>query len=308
MRYFDLHCDTISECYLQKQSLYSNNLHVSLERAMKFSSCTQCFAVWIPDQIRGKQALDFFRKVYEFFLHECAANQNTVMRCIRSSDFQQAERGIRLGAVLTVEGGAVLAGELANVQYLASCGVRMLTLTWNGICELGDGAMTQHPKGLTAFGKCVIPELESHDIVVDISHASQSLFYDVAEIAKKPIVASHSNAKAICNHPRNLTDEQFLIIKKSGGLVGLNFHPPFLKETGTATIDDIIRHAEHFLGLNGQNVLAIGSDFDGADLPEGMTGMGETGKIFNRFLQLGYSEDLLERIFYKNAYKFFVSL
>ena len=125
----------------------------------------------------------------------------------------------------------------------------MLTLTWNGTCEFGDGAMVTHPKGLTEFGRKAIPKLEQHRIVVDISHASEPLFYDVAEIASKPLVASHSNAKAVCKHPRNLTNEQVQMIKQSGGLIGLNFHPPFLKEDGIATVDDLIAHAEHFLSL-----------------------------------------------------------
>lgn len=184
----------------------------------------------------------------------------------------------------------------------------MLTLTWNGTCEFGDGAMVTHPKGLTEFGRKAIPKLEQHRIVVDISHASEPLFYDVAEIASKPLVASHSNAKAVCNHPRNLTNEQVQIIKQSGGLIGLNFHPPFLKEDGIATVDDLIAHTEHFLSLDTQDSLAIGSDFDGADLPREICGIEGIYAVFERFLQLGYSETLLNKIFYTNAQKFFVSL
>ena len=144
--------------------------------------------------------------------------------------------------------------------------------------------------------------------MVDISHASEPLFYDAAEIASKPLVASHSNARAVCNHPRNLTNEQVQIIKQSGGLIGLNFHPPFLKEDGIATVDDLIAHAEHFLSLGAQDSLAVGSDFDGADLPQGIRGIGGIHAVFERFLQLGYSETLLNKIFYTNAQKFFVSL
>lgn len=308
MRYFDLHCDTISECYLQKQSLYRNSLQLSLEQGKDFSEWITCFAIWIPDQLRGREALCYFQRVYETFLQECRNNQTTMMRCVDSCDFKEVEQNRKYGAILTVEGGAVLAGDLANVQYLHSCGVRMMTLTWNGTCELGDGAMVEHPKGLTDFGKAVIPEMEKYGIVIDISHASERLFYDVAEIAKKTFVASHSNAKDVCHHPRNLTREQFTVIQQSGGLVGLNFHPPFLSENGVAKVDDIIRHAEYFLSLGGENVLAIGSDFDGADLPDGMTGVKGISTVFNRFLQLGYKQALLDRIFYQNAHNFFVSL
>ena len=270
MKYFDLHCDTIGECHLQKHSLYRNHLHVDLSRGAGFSAWTQCFAIWIPDEIRGLQALDYFKAVYQTYVRECTKNKMLVTPCAEISDFVRAEQLETCGAVLTVEGGAVLGGSPENISYLASCGVRMLTLTWNGTCEFGDGAMVTHPKGLTEFGRKAIPKLEQHRIAIDISHASEPLFYDVAEIASKPLVASHSNAKAICNHPRNLTNEQIKIIKQSGGLIGLNFHPPFLKDDGIATVDDLIAHTEHCLSLNTQDSLAIGSDFDGADLPQGI--------------------------------------
>ena len=202
MKFFDLHCDTIGECYLQKQPLYRNHLHLDLSRGAEFSAWTQCFAIWIPDEIRGQQALDYFKAVHQTYERECTQNKMLVTPCIENDDFVRAERLGACGAVLTVEGGAVLGGNLENISYLASCGVRKLTLTWNGTCEFGDGAMVTHPKGLTKFGRQAIPKLEQHRIVVDISHASEPLFYDVAEIANRPLVASHSNAKAVCNHPR----------------------------------------------------------------------------------------------------------
>ncbi len=308
MKFFDLHCDTIGECCAQGQSLYRNHLHLDLCRGEDFSAWTQCFAVWIPDTLRGRQALGYFQKVYQTYLTECEINKSRLTLCRAKEDFLQAESAGTCAAVLTVEGGAVLAGDLANIPYLASCGVRMLTLTWNGTCELGDGAMTAHPQGLTAFGKQAVPLLEQHGIAVDISHGSEPLFYNAAAIAKKPLVASHSNAKAVCGHPRNLTNEQIQIIAQSGGLIGLNFHPPFLKETGAAEVDDVVAHAEHMLSLGACSALAIGSDFDGADLPRGIRGIESIHAVFERFLQLGYSETLLNRIFYENAQNFFVSL
>ena len=173
----------------------------------------------------------------------------------------------------------------------------MLTLTWNGTCEFGDGAMVTHPKGLTKFGRKAIPKLEQQRIVVDISHASEPLFYDAAEIASKPLVASHSNARAVCNHPRNLTNEQVQIIKQSGGLIGLNFHPPFLKRRWHCNSRRFDCSCGTLLSLGAQDSLAVGSDFDGADLPLGNCGIGGIHAVFERFLQLGYSETLLNKIF-----------
>ena len=117
-----------------------------------------------------------FKAVHQTYVRECAQNKTLVTPCIENSDFVRAERFGTCGTVLTVEGGAVLGGNLENIPYLASCGVRMLTLTWNGTCEFGDGAMVTHPKGLTKFGRKAIPKLEQQRIVVDISHASEPLF------------------------------------------------------------------------------------------------------------------------------------
>ncbi len=307
MRLFDLHCDTIGECYLQKQSLYRNALQLDLLRGNELAQWTQCFAIWIPDELRDSAALHYFKQVHQFFLQQCAQYAEEIALCRSPKEFTD-QVSHHCSALLTVEGGAVLASDLSNITYLAQCGVRMLTLTWNGTNELGDGALVQYPNGLTDFGRAAIPLLENNRIAVDISHASESLFYDVAEIAQKPLVASHSNTKALCNHPRNLTNDQICLLCQSGGLIGLNFHPLFLKQNGDAVMDDIVRHAEHILSLGGQSTLAIGSDFDGAPMPQGITGIESVRALYERFLRLGLQESLVDAIFYKNANNFFVSL
>lgn len=201
-----------------------------------------------------------------------------------------------------------MAGSFEKIAYLADCGVKVLTLTWNGNCEIGDGAMVENPHGLTQFGKKAISELERCGIVIDVSHASEPLFYDVAQQSTKPFIATHSNARKICKHQRNLTDEQFTIIKNRGGLVGLNFYPNFLNDKNVANFDDILCHAEHFLSLGGEKVLAIGSDFDGATMPNGISGIESVEELANYFLKHNYSQELVDAIFFQNAYNFFVSL
>lgn len=305
---FDLHSDTITECALQNQPLRENRLHLSLERGKKFLPWAQCFAIWMPEDCRGSEAVRRFEQVYRCFQREMAANADLVLPCKTAQDLLRAEREGKCAALLTVEGGAALAGDLARVKRLADCGVRMLTLTWNGPCELGDGAMTEHPRGLTGFGRNAVAEMERHGIVVDVSHASDPLFEDVAAHTTRPLVASHSNARAVCAHPRNLTDAQFQLIRERGGLVGLNFHPPFLVPDGEARLPDILRHAEHFLSLGGEDVLALGSDFDGAGLPQGIAGIQSMEQLAEHFAHNGCSNRLIEKIFYKNARNFFVSL
>lgn len=193
--------------------------------------------------------------------------------------------------VLTVEGGAVLGGKLANLEKLADRGVKMMTLTWNGENELGGGADTA--LGLTPFGREALKEMERLSIVADVSHASDALFYDVAEIAEKPIVASHSNARAVCPHRRNLTDRQFQILRDKGGLVGLNFCVHFLREDSNAHFEDLLRHADHFWSLGGETTLCLGSDYDGTDVPPELDGIEKMQDLYELFLKHNYKESLV---------------
>lgn len=305
MRLFDLHCDTITECCTRELPLKENReLHLSLERGKPYYPWVQCFAVWMPDELRGEKAVAYFDRIAAYFRKEMEANQQNITFCITSADIDKSEKQRKAAAILTVEGGSVLAGDLSRVAFLRNHGVRCLTLTWNGACEIGDGVMVPNAKGLTTFGRQVIPELEQNGIIVDVSHASEPLFYDVAELARKPFIATHSNAKAVCNHPRNLTDEQFKIIRDRGGLVGLNFYGAFLREDGTANFDDAFRHVYHFLSLGGEKTLAIGSDFDGAEMMDQMDGIEKVEALAEHFYKRGLKETLIDRIFYQNAKEF----
>ena len=182
----------------------------------------------------------------------------------------------------------------------------MMTLTWNGENELGGGADTA--LGLTPFGREALKEMERLSIVADVSHASDALFYDVAEIAEKPIVASHSNARAVCPHRRNLTDRQFQILRDKGGLVGLNFCVHFLREDSNAHFEDLLRHADHFWSLGGETTLCLGSDYDGTDVPPELAGIEKMQDLYELFLKHNYKESLVNSLFFDNASKFFATL
>ncbi len=289
MKLFDLHCDSLYRGYTENQPLRENSFHLDLKRGKRFDQWSQCFAVWIPDELRGKEAMALFDGCCEKFRRELVPD--------RSENFSP---------VLTVEGGAVLGGELSNLEKLWNQGVKMMTLTWNGENELGGGASTA--LGITPFGRKAIKEMERLSIVVDVSHASDALFYDVAEIVQKPIVASHSNARTICPHPRNLTDEQFQIVRDKGGLVGLNFCIHFLREDSDAHFEDVLRHADHFWSLGGETTLCLGSDYDGADVPPELDGIEKIQDLYELFLKHNYKESLVNSLFFDNASKFFATL
>lgn len=303
MKLFDLHCDTLYRAFFENGGLFNNDFHISFDRIDSIEPYIQCMAVWVPDEFRNKNAIQLFENCRKKLNDEL---KDTNIKIIYSQDdIIETESKKGKGVVLTVEGGAVLGGKLENVDYLAECGVKIMTLTWNGNCELGDGIGVEGAKGLTDFGKSVIAKMEQNSIVVDVSHSSVPMFYDVAELSTKPFCATHSNSKQICPHRRNLTDEQFSIIKDKGGIVGLNLSRGFLREDeDKACMLDVLRHAEHFLSLGGEKTLAIGTDFDGTDIPIDMTGIESMNKLYELFLKHNYNEKLLEDIFFNNARNF----
>ena len=166
-------------------------------------------AVWIPDEYRGIDAEKLVEQCYALLKKELA--QNTAFK--QNIDFSRLSD---YGIIFAIEGGAALAGKLENIKKYKKMGVRFLTLTWNGSNEIGDGIKCENPKGLTDFGKKVIPLLEENGIIIDVSHASEPVFWNVAELAQKPFVVTHSNSREICSNMRNLTDEQFKHICKIG--------------------------------------------------------------------------------------------
>lgn len=307
MRYFDLHCDTMTECFLHDKPLRDNDLHVSLQKAGAMEGYVQCFAAWIPDDLRGGAAFQRFCQIADRLDREVEGNGREIALCRAPGDVTRAAARKKHGAVLTVENGAALGGRLENIAAFRERGVKMCTLTWNGENELGRGVLAEGSTGLTDFGRQAVSGFEKAGILVDVSHASPELFYDVAGIAGRPLVASHSNAKAVCGHPRNLTDEQFIVIRDSGGLVGLNFYKSFLNDQpGQASMSDVLRHAEHFLALGGEDTLAMGGDWDGAALPADMAaGLGAVPGMYEMFLRHNYPEGLVEKIFYGNAARLF---
>lgn len=291
MRFFDLHCDTLYETVTKGKSLFSNDCDVSIEKGNFLSEWGQCFAVWIPDEVRGKAALNLFNKCLEKF--------NEMKKCTNDQKFLP---------LLTVEGGAVLSGDLKCIDYLKSNGVRAVTLTWNGSCEIGDGVKTPNPKGLTSFGRDAVRRMQELGIAVDVSHASETLFWDVLEVSRGSVIATHSNAKKICSHQRNLTDAQIFSIKSTNGIIGITFCDEFLKNGAGASTSDILKHVEHFLSLGMEDNLCIGSDFDGAKMPEKVNGIESIESLCEEFLKENYSEELVDKIFFKNAHSFFEKL
>lgn len=282
MQYFDLHCDTLYRAVMDNSDFVNDSYHISVNKAPQFDKWKQLFAIWIPDEIKGDKATDLFIKAVNKFRVLLPAYNNIDM-------------------MFAVENASMLNGDIRNIELLTLNKVRYVTLTWNGENELGCGAFSNADYGISEFGKNVVKELENNNICIDVSHASDKLFYDVLKIAEKPFLATHSNSRTITDHKRNLTDDQFKIIRDIGGVVGLNFYKGFLNDDeDKASIDDIVRHAEHFLNLDGENTLAIGSDFDGADMPIGISSIFDITAVYERFLR-EFGAKLTKKVFFDNA-------
>ena len=303
VKYFDLHCDTLTKCRENREELKNAKLSVNLEKGKKYVSWAQVFAIWIDDSLRGKEAYGFFSRNAGFFAEQMEKNSGTISFCRSSGDMRKAAENSKEIALLSIEGSGALAGRIENLYNAYKAGVRLITLTWNGKCEAGDGCMVENAGGLTPFGLDLVCKMEQLGIIVDVSHLSEKGFWDVARTAKRPFVASHSDSKGVFDCRRNLTDDQFREIVKGGGLVGLNFCRGFLAG-GRVTVEDIIRHADHYLHIGGEKALALGSDFDGCALPDGIHGTEDVANIHSAFCK-EFGSELADAVFYGNAFRFF---
>ncbi len=293
MRVFDLHCDTLSACMEQGQSLLRNHLQLDLQRGRNFEKWIQTFAFFIPDDYRKEAAWQYFQKLYRFWEQEKKLAGNRI-RMVTEESLPETE----CLAMLAIEGGGVLGGDLKKAAMLKDMGISILTLCWNGANEIAGGAHSN--ERLTPFGKELIAELERLDVIVDVSHLNEVSFYDVAAQAKRPFVATHSNAFIVCPHPRNLKDDQIRRIIETSGLIGLNFYTAFITADKMPDFDDFSRHIDHFLHLGGEDVLALGSDYDGADMPDFLNSAEKVEILYSSVVKC-YGKKIADKIFYENA-------
>jgi len=240
-----------------------------------------------------------FAAQYRLFQGALAANRDQMLFCRTVSEAKTAELEGKTAAFLSVEGAELINCSLDRLREAHELGVRMVGLTWNAENDLSGTNVEATDRGLSELGRRFVRRCDELGVIVDVSHISEPGFWDVVEESTKPFVASHSNAKVLCDHSRNLTDEQFLAIVKAGGVTGINLYGEFLGEN--ATIDTVIAHIEHFLSLGGAANIALGADLDGCDiLPAGIGGVEDMEKLAERLLQKNYAESLICDIFYHN--------
>ena len=306
MKYFDLHCDTLFSIAQAGDSLRRRDGHIDVTRTAMYHPYAQVFALFC-----GSEPLDDPQKAHELLqkLLQTAQQQfadcaDCLRLCRTAQDFDQAVSDGKTAAFLSIEGAELLQTE-EDFCAAVNAGVRIVTLSWNHDSVFACGALSNPKKGLTARGRKLASALGQNGIVPDVSHLSERGFWDLADCTDGPIVATHSNSRSVCDHARNLTDEQVREIVRRGGLIGLNFYVSFLTKRRQATIADLFPHIDHLLELDCEHALAIGADFDGCDrLPEGIADVTAMQSVREELLRHGYSEQLTDNIFFENAARF----
>ncbi|MGI6776553.1 MAG: dipeptidase [Acetivibrionales bacterium] len=298
MLIIDAHCDTITRIMETGSNLYKNNCHIDLERMKKAGSFIQFFAAFIDPVYSQAYAMKRAIQIIDMFYEQVTTYKEHIMPCFNSMDIQESIKSGKIGALLTIEGGEALQGDLSALRMFYRLGVRSICLTWNNRNEIADGVSDSITGGgLTLFGREVIKEMNRLGMLIDLSHISEKGFWDVMDVTNSPVIVTHSNAKGICNHQRNLSDNQIKALKDNGGVIGINFYPYFLTGTNKALIKDIVNHIEYIAGIAGINHIGIGADFDGIEcLPEDMRGVEDLYKLFNELLKLNYSHKEVEGI------------
>ena len=304
---FDSHCDTATELWFKNQTLDHTSCEVSLPQLEMFPGAGQYFSFCVMSGVdMGFSCEDLFWKPYHNFMALLDQVSSRVSLCRKGSEYDQAVNAGKTAVYLSLEGSEGISCDPGKLELLKEAGISMVNLTWNADNALAGCSKYDGP-GLSAQGKEFVRKAQQLGIVIDVSHASERTFWDVMDITQKPIVASHSNSRALCNHHRNLTDEQFKVLCECGGYAGINMYSVFLSESAEATLETVYQHMDHFLQLYGEHV-ALGGDLDGCEsLPIGFRGIKDYEKLSILLEEKGFSEETIQNIF-SNTMKKVVTL
>jgi membrane dipeptidase len=301
MKLIDLHCDTILCCIDSngEVELKKNDLCIDIQKLKKINSLAQFFALFV-DLEKYSEPMDRCLYMIDGFYSEIEENSADIAFAGSMKDLKKNRAEGKISAFLTVEEGGVLEGKLQYLRILYRLGVRLITLTWNYPNCIGyPNFQWEHKdKGLTAFGEEVVTEMNRLGMLIDVSHLSDEGFYDVVRLSKKPFVASHSDARSVTNHWRNLTDDMLIKLAEKGGVTGLNLEPEFLGEVGS--VEAMTRHVIHMTNTAGIEAVAIGTDFDGCSSLTAIKNAGDMHILSHALSKAGFSEGDIEKIMHKN--------
>lgn len=302
MNYFDCHADTLTEMK-PGENLEKNSGDLDLDRLGEFvENYTQIFAVWKDAQYLDQANPDQdFLQLYHRALAYLEEEKRKIMLCRTGEEMKKAHGMRKAAAFLSIEDISLMGKYVENVREM---GFRFAMLTWNYENRYGCGAAFDQAKGLTDAGKDLVKNLLSQNLILDISHLSDRGVEDLLTLTDGPVMASHSDLRAVWDKPRNITDAHLKELIKRKGVIGMNFFAPFVGEK--PQVEDLLRHMDRVLEMGGEDCLAIGSDFDGCDglFPGQIKGVQSVPALREAVLAHGFGEELTEKIFYKNAYRF----
>jgi membrane dipeptidase len=294
----DSHCDTLSLAWKMQRDLIflPPPAQSDFQRLKKAEVDLQFFSVFVTPNLWPGSISPYLQQI-EFFHQQLEKYSDLVHLVLSYKDIDQAKKKGKLAALLCVEGGEVLEGDLTMLHLLYRLGVRSLGLTWNYRNALADGVReTNTGGGLTLFGRSVVQEMNELGMLIDVSHLSEAGFWNVLEISDSPIIASHSNCQSRYQHPRNLTDAQLKGLAQNGGVVGITLVNQFLgsEKPGLKTV---LEHIQHGVMVMGSEHVGLGTDFDGVDEPvEGLEDVNRLPVLINSILELGFTKDMVGHI------------
>lgn len=303
---FDLHCDTayalLGEDHNSAGSLKKNNLHIDLERAGKLAGYAQCFACYTTpfmERWHNISPITIFERELATIQREIDQNKRKIGLAYCAADVKNNFEKGKASAILTLEGTAGFGFNPELLEDLYMIGFRMATLTWNEQNPLAGSCQTGGE--LTELGRELVKEAQRLGMIIDVSHLSDEAFWDIIEMTEAPIIASHSNSRAVCDVSRNLTDDMFRQICQTGGVAGLNQYAKFVAQK--PDLDTVCDHVLHFLEMDPEGRhIALGADLDGCEeLSEGFEGIQSYPVLADRMLARGITEPIIRNIFWNNA-------
>lgn len=303
----DCHCDTLTELYNKNASLYENEQHFDIKRQIALGGGLQFCAIYVPTEVfRYQGGLRYTLCLLDKYNQEIKKlHENGIdMLQVRTAEDAGNVLKHKAATLLAIEEGGAIDGSLEALRCLYELGVRAMTLTWSNRNDIADGINEEATgSGLTLFGKQVVAEMNRLGMLVDVSHISTAGFWSVIETSTKPIIATHSNAKSLCSHPRNLNDEQIKALAQNGGLAGITFAGQFLEEDWrNACIESVYKHIDYMLNLIGNDDhIGFGSDFDGISHPPYNIQGVQDYKPLIEYLSKYYSDETINKITHQNV-------
>lgn len=303
----DCHCDTLTELYNKNASLYENEQHFDIKRQIALGGGLQFCAIYVPTEVfRYQGGLRYTLCLLDKYNQEIKKLHENGIDVLQVRTAEDAGNVLKHKAatLLAIEEGGAIDGSLEALRCLYELGVRAMTLTWSNRNDIADGINEEATgSGLTLFGKQVVAEMNRLGMLVDVSHISTAGFWSVIETSTKPIIATHSNAKSLCSHPRNLNDEQIKALAQNGGLAGITFAGQFLEEDWrNACIESVYKHIDYMLNLIGNDDhIGFGSDFDGISHPPYNIQGVQDYKQLIEYLSKYYSDETINKITHQNV-------